>query len=299
MTTSMYCAKLNVKTTQGGFLKLKNQKILSFTLIFCMVLTVFYPMQIYAQENSTKIFNGCKGSPVEISISGNSTNDFTFQCNDGCAIKVEKIGESSVSIGGFSSTSLSYALTFDKAGSHKVSAYNYQGQIADTVIFDIAENHTYNDGIVSKEATCDEDGEKTFTCNNCKNTYTEIIEKTGHSFSEWEISEEATALEDGAETRMCYNCKKEETRLIDKLVAFVNLEKKKLNLKVGKTYNLKISDNAYGDYAKNWKSSNKKIVKVNNKNKESCTIKAVKKGKCKVVVMMESGCKAICVVNVK
>lgn len=297
------------------------------------------PDPLLVELAPTKSFNGCKNSPVEISITGNPKNDFTFQCYDGCVIKVEKVRESSTSIGGFSSTSLSYALTFDKPGSHKVSAYNYQGKIADTAIFDIAESHSYDDGVVTQEETCEKDGIKTFTCDNCKNTYTESIKATGHtydngvktknatcisdgiktftclkcsktrieaipatgehSFSDWDVSEEPTALEEGKETRTCFNCGKEDSRKVEKLEAFVNLVKKKLNLKVGKSYNLKIYDHAYGDEVKNWEISNSKVAKISRTGDRFCTIKTVKKGKCKITVIMKSGCTETCTVNVK
>lgn len=163
-----------------------------------------------------------------------------------------------------------------------------------------ATGHSYNAGIITKQSTCTENGKKTFTCTKCKDSYIEEILAAGsHSFSEWKIFEKPTALEEGIEIRECSNCGEEETRIVEKLKAYVNLAKKKINLKAGKTFKLKISDHAYGDYAKSWKTSNKKIAKISNKTDEFCTIKPVKKGKCKITVMMESGCKAVCEVNVK
>ena len=40
--------------------------------------------------------------------------------------------------------------------------------------------HTYDDGVVTTEPTCTEDGEKTYTCTECGHTKTETVEKTGH-----------------------------------------------------------------------------------------------------------------------
>ena len=42
--------------------------------------------------------------------------------------------------------------------------------------------HKYTE-VVTKEATCSEEGIKTFTCDNCKDTYTEAIEKLAHTFA--------------------------------------------------------------------------------------------------------------------
>jgi len=43
--------------------------------------------------------------------------------------------------------------------------------------------HKYTE-IVTKEASCTEDGEKTFVCNECGETYTEVIPASGHSVYE-------------------------------------------------------------------------------------------------------------------
>ncbi|MBQ2382545.1 MAG: hypothetical protein II290_00775, partial [Oscillospiraceae bacterium] len=43
--------------------------------------------------------------------------------------------------------------------------------------------HTYDDGKVTKAATCTAEGVKTFTCTKCGNTKTEAIAKLGHSYS--------------------------------------------------------------------------------------------------------------------
>lgn len=42
--------------------------------------------------------------------------------------------------------------------------------------------HSYDNGVVTKEPTCTEKGEKTFTCSECGHTYTEEIPATGHNF---------------------------------------------------------------------------------------------------------------------
>ena len=42
--------------------------------------------------------------------------------------------------------------------------------------------HIYDNGKIIKEATCTTNGEKLFTCKNCGNTKTEVINKLGHNF---------------------------------------------------------------------------------------------------------------------
>ena len=41
-------------------------------------------------------------------------------------------------------------------------------------------DHNWNEGEITKSATCTEDGVKTYTCSGCETTYTEIVEAHGH-----------------------------------------------------------------------------------------------------------------------
>ena len=61
--------------------------------------------------------------------------------------------------------------------------------------------HAYTESI-TKEATCTEAGEKTFTC-ECGDTYTEQIEATGHNFAEYVSNNDSTYMADGTETATC------------------------------------------------------------------------------------------------
>ena len=40
--------------------------------------------------------------------------------------------------------------------------------------------HSWNGGIITKEATCTEDGERTYTCARCNDNKVEEIPATGH-----------------------------------------------------------------------------------------------------------------------
>ena len=70
--------------------------------------------------------------------------------------------------------------------------------------------HTYTEE-VTKEATCLEYGEKTFTC-ECGDTYTEATPATGHDFAEYVSNEDATYDADGTETATCSVCGETDTR---------------------------------------------------------------------------------------
>ena len=76
--------------------------------------------------------------------------------------------------------------------------------------------HKWDEGVVTKEATCTEAGEKTYTCTVCNATRTEKIEATGHKYStEWTIDKEATCTESGSKSYHCTVCdaKTEETEI--------------------------------------------------------------------------------------
>lgn len=72
--------------------------------------------------------------------------------------------------------------------------------------------HSYTETI-TKEATCLEDGEVTFTC-ECGDTYTETVSATGHDFSNYVSNEDATYTADGTETATCA-CGETDTRVAE------------------------------------------------------------------------------------
>ncbi|MCD8158140.1 MAG: hypothetical protein LUD77_04380, partial [Clostridiales bacterium] len=67
-------------------------------------------------------------------------------------------------------------------------------------------DHSYDSGVVTKEATCTEDGEIIYTCTVCGSTKTEAIPSTGHSYDSCIVTIEATCTEDGEMTYTCTVC---------------------------------------------------------------------------------------------
>ena len=64
-----------------------------------------------------------------------------------------------------------------------------------------ATGHAYDEGTVTKEATCTEKGVKTHTCKkNCGETKTSEIPAKGHSYDDGVVTKEATCTEDGIKT---------------------------------------------------------------------------------------------------
>ena len=65
--------------------------------------------------------------------------------------------------------------------------------------------HSYTETV--KEATCTEEGLKTFVC-SCGKTYSEKIPATGHVFLNWKIKRNATCISSGYEVSSCKSCGK-------------------------------------------------------------------------------------------
>ena len=63
---------------------------------------------------------------------------------------------------------------------------------------------TFDNGQVTKAATCTEPGVKTFTCSECGGTYTVAIPATDHNWGQWK-HDDATAEANATHTRVCAN----------------------------------------------------------------------------------------------
>lgn len=65
--------------------------------------------------------------------------------------------------------------------------------------------HEYDNGVITKEPTCTEEGEKTFTCSLCEETKIESVAKKSHTYKE-EVTKEPTFDEEGEKTFTCKSC---------------------------------------------------------------------------------------------
>ena len=74
--------------------------------------------------------------------------------------------------------------------------------------------HTYDEGKITAEPTCTEEGVKTYTCKTCGDTKTAPIPASGHSFGGWTVTTAASGTATGTETRTCSVCGAEENREI-------------------------------------------------------------------------------------
>lgn len=78
--------------------------------------------------------------------------------------------------------------------------------------------HEYNDGVITKEPTCTEEGEKTFTCSLCGETTVENVPVIEHEYTKEEITRQSTCTEEGEKTLTCENCGVTKTEGVPKKV---------------------------------------------------------------------------------
>ena len=67
--------------------------------------------------------------------------------------------------------------------------------------------HSWDAGVVTKEATCAADGETTYTCLLCEGTKIEPIGKLAHTPGDWIIDKAATCKEAGSKHQICSACR--------------------------------------------------------------------------------------------
>ncbi|MBQ7688655.1 MAG: dockerin type I repeat-containing protein, partial [Clostridia bacterium] len=80
--------------------------------------------------------------------------------------------------------------------------------------------HTWNAGVITKDATCKEAGVKTYTCTVCGTTKTEAIAKTTtHTWNAGVVTKAATCKEAGVKTYTCTVCGATKTEAIAKTTA--------------------------------------------------------------------------------
>ena len=79
-----------------------------------------------------------------------------------------------------------------------------------------AKGHSWDEGQITIEATCETAGEKTYTCTVCRETKTEVIPALGHSWGEWTVTTPASCTATGEETHTCDRCAATEKRELAK-----------------------------------------------------------------------------------
>lgn len=99
--------------------------------------------------------------------------------------------------------------TCTKLGSYDKVIYcdRCEEEVSRTTVTTAALGHDWDNGKVTKAATCTADGVKTFTCKTCKETRTEAIPATGHDLDEENaVITPPTCAKDGVKLIKCKTC---------------------------------------------------------------------------------------------
>ena len=159
-------------------------------------------------------------------------------------------------------------------------------------------HHVWDEGKVTKEPTCAEEGVMTYTCTVCQETKTEPIAKTeDHQFT-WKTIAAATVFAPEKQQGTCEICGATATRDNGKkLPATIKLNVTSIKLQQKQSTNkIKVTAMTKGDSVKSWESNNQKIATVS----KSGVIKAGKKnGTARITVTLASGKKATVTVKVQ
>ena len=87
-----------------------------------------------------------------------------------------------------------------------VASFGDFSKVCTIHIGESAHKHTYTSR-VTKEPTCTEAGETTFTCVDGDDSYTQVIQPLGHNFSsEYTVDKEPTHTEAGSKSQHCSRC---------------------------------------------------------------------------------------------
>ena len=165
-----------------------------------------------------------------------------------------------------------------------------------------ATGHNWDEGKITKEASCERSGEIIYTCGNCQKTKKEDIKAVGHKFDAWQTTSQADVFSPVIQTRVCSVCGKSEQKTVgNKLQKTMTVTLSSIPLKTKqKTNVLKVSGLAKGDSIISWKSSNPKIVNVKgNANGTSILTAGKKIGKAKIVITLKSGLQKTVTVSVQ
>lgn len=74
--------------------------------------------------------------------------------------------------------------------------------------------HDWDEGKVTTEATCKNTGVKTYTCNNCGETKTEVIPMTDHIWDNGKVTTKPSCITPGVKTYTCTVCQETKTEEI-------------------------------------------------------------------------------------
>ena len=209
-----------------------------------------YPYTAAPGKLSKTVYAFTVGGTVDVTVSFASEDLTTTGCLVNEAGECFKVGSGTV--------------TGLPAGTYMVMPYNIQSggngvnpaagafkeMTINSITINAADSNAHYHNYVSKvtkEATCTEEGEVTYTCiatnGTCdKKTYTEVIPKKAHTYGEWKVVKEATETEEGLKSHSCTVCGAEETASIPKKGSTGGTETPEVPTGDSKVHNFTTSD---------------------------------------------------------
>ncbi len=136
-------------------------------------------------------------------------------------------------------------------------------------------SHNWDNGVVTKKATCTEKGQITYTCKECPATKVEYTNVTNHTWNSGVVTKAATYDATGVKTYTCTQCKKATYSVTLSKLAKTSLKSAKITVKdqtyTGKT--LKPSVTVKLGSKKLTKNVDYTVTYSNNKNIGKATVK--------------------------
>lgn len=217
-----------------------KKKILSTMLIICILVT-----SVQIRSYAAEIKKGCMDGKISLGVSCKESDTITLKCDDDSGFKYEYSSYTSIQLGGLSSYTKYYTLTFTTTGQKSVSVY--VNNISKGVVkYTVYQSHQWDNGKKEKctiiytcencgetkkgeteheyevwmkrDATCTSDGYINYKCKNCSDTYKETIKKLGHDYQVKKVVD-PTCKAKGYTEYKCSRCsstkKDNETKIIN------------------------------------------------------------------------------------
>ena len=166
--------------------------------------------QLYLSAVSS---SGSKVGNIKVEIFGNASVGNIYGTSNATTAASVKLLWCSGSIGAFTWKNTGGSATLEVTGDKMLeatanvqSAANYATVKANfTTVSTHA--HSYDSGVVTRRATCTQEGERLYSCAGCSHTYTETISATGvHTPGGWTVDVPATEEHEGRKVQKCTEC---------------------------------------------------------------------------------------------
>ena len=183
-----------------------KKNVLSKFILFLMMFVLCVSIKTNTQAAENNNFNVCGSeTALQVSVNCKESDEITFKCESCPAFNYKYTGYSGITIGTWSRISKNYDVTFGATGEYELQMFK-NNVLVDTKKVVVYNEHKFDSGVVTKEATCTAKGEITYTCLNCSKTDKKETDMIPHDYGEARIDRQPTCTQDGVQTMTCKNC---------------------------------------------------------------------------------------------